>query len=91
MRVQIVKISRYALAAHKSNVHEDSKIPKKIKKQCHICGKRFNSHHYWEEHILVKHQQKTPYKCDKCHRSYGTNMALRKHMACLTKIENGKK
>ena len=74
-----VYISKVSLAAHISNVHDDSKTPKKPGKICHICGKVFKSYIYCEEHILVKHQQKTPHDCDECHRKYGTITILKKH------------
>ena len=32
-----------------------------------------------KEHVLSKHEKNTPFKCDKCDRSYGTNKQLSKH------------
>ena len=78
-------ISKWSLVAHKSNVHNENTHGVKIdrrknpRKVCHICQKVFKSCTYREEHILAKHEKKTPNKCDQCHRSYGTIAILKKH------------
>ena len=33
----------------------------------------------YKEHMKVKHENVTPYKCDQCHRSYGTKSRLKVH------------
>ena len=33
----------------------------------------------YKEHVKVKHEKSTPYKCDQCNRAYGTLIKLRNH------------
>ena len=77
-----VYISKISLAAHTSNVHmvKKSGTDSRRKKVCGVCGKTFKSHQNYHEHVLVKHQKKTPYKCDDCHRSFGTSSKLNGHI-----------
>ena len=73
------------MVAHKSNVHNENTHGVKIDRRenpryvCNICQKVFKSSTYREEHVLAKHEKKTPNKCDQCHRSYGTIIMLKKH------------
>ena len=74
--------NREALNSHKKNVHctEDSKKKKeKPVRACPHCEKTFRVFASWKEHIKVKHEKDTPFKCDQCERAYGTRQRLRTH------------
>ena len=49
------------------------------RRKCPHCEKTFATYLSYKEHIKSKHEKDTPYKCDQCHRSYGTSGRLRVH------------
>lgn len=62
-------------AATKRVLHK----PKPSPKQCPHCEKIVSTARRLTEHIKNKHMDNLPYKCDMCHRSYGTTTSLRWH------------
>ena len=69
-------ISKRALKAHVLKTHQ--KTTRK-RTSCPHCEKTFAIKQACEEHIKVKHEGITPFKCDKCHRCYGTLYGLKSH------------
>ena len=71
-------ISKKALKTHISNTHNRKPVPKKRHK-CPYCEKTFAVKLACDEHVKVKHENSTPFKCDQCHRCYGTLYAMKQH------------
>ena len=71
-----VYISKMSLTSHIFNVHT---AYNKKEKKCEHCDKVFIGHNSYVEHVMVKHEKKTPFECDECHRSYGTFHRLNSH------------
>ena len=69
-------------------VHETDKQLKKFEKKCPHCEKLFHSRKNFEEHVISKHEKRTPFKCNECHRSYATNTVLKwvHHKAIFIRI-----
>ena len=72
------------LKLHKRNKHSDN--PKivdrnKFKEKCPHCDKIFTKGVNMKEHIATKHDKHTPFKCEKCVKSFGTEQFLRTHVA----------
>ena len=61
-----------------SNAVKDT-ASKSGRRSCPHCEKTFATYLSYKEHIKSKHEKDTPYKCDQCHRSYGTSGRLRVH------------
>jgi hypothetical protein len=81
---------RMSLERHRQEVHQGvPKRPKHItpKFQCPHCEKRL-ANAKMEEHIKSKHEMNTPFKCDKCTRSFGTATVLQTHKTNLHKRVN---
>ena len=55
-------------------MHEDIK-----KVECEYCGKSLKTHTL-ANHIRLVHEGVKPYKCDKCEKSFGKRINLRKHV-----------
>ena len=74
-------IDQKSFNAHIVNVHNEKKyVKKKYSKgsyECPDCRKTFSSGQNYLEHIETKHKKNTPYKCEDCHRSYGTLWKLK--------------
>ena len=68
-----------SLKSHVLNVHSTNQSAKK-KRSCPHCDKSFTQSAAYNEHIKVKHEKNMPFKCDQCHRSYGTRFGLRGHI-----------
>ena len=69
-----------SLKAHIRSSHSGkirTKIPRERK--CPHCDKIFLQAASYQEHIKSKHEKLTPYKCDQCHRSFGTRSRFRTH------------
>ncbi len=70
---------------HKKVVHE-GRTECALKKQAHVkqtctyCGKQIYRGTQMTEHVKSKHENDTPYKCDQCPKSFGTNTFLRQHI-----------
>jgi hypothetical protein len=74
-------INQRTLDKHHQHVHEG--VPKgprqkEVRLQCPHCEKRLPKPKL-EEHIKSKHEMNTPFKCDKCTRSFGTSPFLQAH------------
>jgi KRAB domain-containing zinc finger protein len=63
----------------KHNAGGVKEIAKVGRRNCPHCEKTFATYLSYKEHIKSKHEKDTPYKCDQCHRSYGTSGRLRVH------------
>ena len=75
-----VFISKISLSMHRHNAHNaDNKLGKKDAKKCPYCEKKFQTRANYNEHVKAKHEKNTPFKCDECDRSYGTNGKLLNH------------
>jgi hypothetical protein len=75
-----VFISKTSLSIHRYNAHNaDHKLRKKDAQNCPFCDKKFQTRANYNEHVKVKHEKNTPFKCDECDRSYGTNGKLLNH------------
>ena len=68
--------NKKALRTHVLKTHEQA--PRK-RTPCPHCDKTFAVKGACMEHIKVKHEGITPFKCDQCHRSYGTQWGLKSH------------
>ena len=58
-------------------MHNKSIKKPKNPKICPHCKKVFRVYNHYQEHILVKHEQKTPFSCDQCNRSFGLLTTLK--------------
>jgi uncharacterized C2H2 Zn-finger protein len=77
-----VFFAKGSLLWHQNQHHLKLADPKRMiaqRKQCPHCPKTFAAHPTWTEHIRSKHEMNTPYKCDQCNRSYGTEGKLKTH------------
>ena len=75
-----VFITNQALLMHTWKVHNtENKLKRKDGKKCPYCEKRFQGDGNYLEHVKAKHEKNTPFKCDECDRSYGTNRKLVSH------------
>ena len=77
-------LSKTSLYTHVKRKHSKEPLkvlhkPKPTPKQCPHCDKIVCSSRRLTEHIKNKHMDNLPYKCDMCHRSYGTMTSLRWH------------
>ena len=72
-------ISKKALRTHVQNTHDEKSMSARKRAKCPHCEKTFAVKQACEEHIKVKHEGITPFKCDQCHRSYGTQYGLKSH------------
>ena len=75
-----VYFNKMSLKAHIRSSHSGkirTKIPRERK--CPHCDKVFLQAASYQEHIKSKHEKLTPYKCDQCHRSFGTRSRYRTH------------
>ena len=75
-------MNKSSLDQHVKRKHSNEPIkvlhkPKPAPKQCPHCDKIVSTHRRLTEHIKNKHMENCPYKCDSCHRSYGTMTSLR--------------
>ena len=70
------------LLSHKRNVHLGIKKKKKgnVKANCPHCGKLVVKGTQMTEHVKSKHENDTPYKCNECTKSFGTDTFLRQHI-----------
>jgi hypothetical protein len=55
------------------------------RKPCPHCPMSFAANSSLKEHVKSKHEMNTPYKCDQCHRSYGTKCRLIVHQNSMHK------
>ena len=76
-----VYISQLSLKMHIKTTHSGKLYKPAAKKdrKCPHCDKMFTTLTSYKEHLKVKHENSTPYKCDQCHRSYGTKSRLKVH------------
>ena len=76
-----VYISQLSLKMHLKTAHSGKiyKTTTKKHRKCPHCVKTFTTLTSYKEHLKVKHENSTPYKCDLCHRSYGTKSRLKVH------------
>jgi uncharacterized C2H2 Zn-finger protein len=77
-----VFFAKGSLQWHQNQHHLKLTDPKRTtakRKQCPHCPKTFIAQITYTEHIRSKHEMNTPYKCDQCHRSYGTKLRLEAH------------
>jgi KRAB domain-containing zinc finger protein len=83
-------LTQISLDKHRQHVHQGvPKRPRHIpqKLQCPHCEKRLVKSKL-DEHIKSKHEMNTPFKCDKCTRSFGTATFLQTHKNALHKRVN---
>ena len=73
-----VYLSKLSMKKHMKCVHLNKPVMKKTR-QCPHCDKTFTTITCYKEHLAVKHEKNTPFKCDHCHRSYGTQDRLKVH------------
>ncbi len=77
-----VYLSPLGLKNHKAVEHlgmeKRKEKPKNLK--CPHCDKIFQQTTNYKEHILSKHENNTPFKCEQCPKSYGTENFLRMHI-----------
>jgi hypothetical protein len=83
-------LNQISLEKHRKHVHQGvpvliRHIPRKL--QCPHCEKRLVKSKL-DEHIKSKHEMNTPFKCDKCTRSFGTSTVLQTHKTNLHKRVN---
>ena len=73
--------SQLSLKMHIKTTHSGKvyKSTTKKNRKCPYCEKTFTTLTSYKEHLKVKHENSTPYKCDQCHRSYGTKSRLKVH------------
>ena len=57
----------------------EQKPKKKNNWPCPHCEKMFRTQAGYREHVIVKHEKRTPHKCDQCTQSFGTLMKLKNH------------
>ena len=74
-----VYLSRGSMGKHKKKVHSEKPFKKEIR-QCPHCEKQFKALACLKEHVAVKHEGSTPFKCDQCQRSFGTQDYLKTHI-----------
>ena len=77
-----VYFNKWSLRHHALTKHSDKGTKTKTvkrRKSCPHCMKTFATYVNCMEHIKSKHEKDTPYKCDECHRSYGTIACLKLH------------
>ena len=76
-----VYISQLSLKKHINTAHSGKVYPTPSPKnrKCPFCEKVFTTLTSYKEHLKVKHENSTPYKCSQCHRSYGTKARLKTH------------
>ena len=72
-------ISKKALKIHMTNSHSEKGLSSKKRASCPHCEKTFARKQACDEHVKVKHENSTPFKCDQCHRCYGTMYAMKQH------------
>jgi len=72
-------INKKALRAHVASNHDEKAMAKKKRHACPHCEKTFACKQACGEHVKAKHEGYTPFKCDQCHRSYGTQYGLKAH------------
>ncbi len=74
--------SESALKGHKRRKHSGKQMQyqKAPKVECPHCHKMFRRGRNYVEHIKSKHEMDTPFKCDQCTKSYGTEAYLRLHV-----------
>lgn len=74
--------TKQGLRIHIQVTHNGKSQRKTInrERQCPHCDKSFIKHTNYREHIKAKHENSTPFKCDQCHRSYGTQVRLKSHV-----------
>ena len=72
-------INKTALRAHVASMHDEKAKAKKKRHACTHCEKTFACKSACTEHIKTKHEGYTPFKCDQCHRAYGTQYGLKSH------------
>ena len=70
--------NKQSLASHKYNAHSTTPLVKKSF-PCPQCEKVFGKPWVLKDHIKTRHENNTPFKCDQCHRSYGTKSRLTTH------------
>ena len=77
-----VYLGRMGLKLHKERKHlgKPARKEKKRTYTCQHCGQHFTQKLNLEEHVLVKHENSTPYKCEQCTKAYGTEKMLKIHM-----------
>ena len=66
---------------HKNSCMVSNSGGQKVKKERHCphCEKVFTNSTNYHEHLKVKHEKSAAFKCDQCHRSYGTPSRLQTH------------
>jgi hypothetical protein len=77
-----VFFAKGSLSLHKDRHHSDQSPADRLK-QCPHCELRLADAGSMKEHIQSKHLGLTPFKCDECHRSYGTRQKLQKHKTSM--------
>ena len=60
-------------------MHTGQKQKKKQEHKCPHCDKVFKMQQSYREHVKVKNEKSTPYKCGQYNRAYGTLIKLRNH------------
>lgn len=78
-----VFFNNLSLKLHYKTKHAEGSKDANVKtgrRNCPHCDKTFATYLSYKEHIKSKHEKDTPYKCDQCHRSYGTSGRLRVHV-----------
>lgn len=69
-------LARKNLANHMKRQHPPSNEPKQLL-ACPICGKKYSSKHYVDEHVARMHEKVRNHVCEICNRAFFTPAELR--------------